>query len=130
MTNEKSTFNASGCRYGAGYGVIPSNKYWNAYGLKVTSNDTTNPSHDYMNKLKNQLNSGGYALVWLGFSQTYIGKSGTKWTGNIHWMAIIDYRNENGTDKICIADWRGITWVDIDEFSEKGVSIMLYINEK
>ena len=116
--------------YDAGYGVIPSNKYWNAYGLKVTSNDTTNPSHDYMNKLKNQLNSGGYALVWLGFSQTYIGKSGTKWTGNIHWMAIIDYRNENGTDKICIADWRGITWVDIDEFSEKGVSIMLYINEK
>lgn len=111
---------------GAIYGAIPT-KYWGAYNLKIDGYE--NPSN-YIPKLKAQLTSGGYALLWLNNGGTYIGKSGTVWTKQYHWVAIIDYKYENGVDKICVADWRGITWVDIDEFEIYGVAHAVYINEK
>ena len=113
---------------GAYFDAIPSNGYWNAYGLEVTSTSGTS-TNDYMNSLKNQLSSGGYALFWLNCGGTYYGKSGIQWTSQYHWIAIIDYKNENGTDKICVADWHGINWVDIDEFSSNGVAEIVYVNE-
>lgn len=110
------------------FDAIPSN-YWNKYNLKISSY-SGNKTSDYMSNLKAQLNSGGYAMFWLNNGGKYTGKSGTNWTSKYHWIAIIDYRSENGVDKICVADYRGITWVDIDEFSQNGVTNIVYINEK
>ena len=111
---------------GAIYGAIPTN-YWDAYNLKIDGYET--PSN-YIPRLREQLTSGGYALLWLNNGGTYIGKSGTVWTKQYHWIAIIDYKYENGTDKICVADWRGITWVNIDEFETYGVTRAVYVSEK
>lgn len=109
--------------------AIPSNsRYWNKYGLQITYSSTTK-THNYMYDLREQLASGGYAMFWIRNGGVYTGKSGTVWTKNMHWIAVIDYKNEGGTDKICIADWRGITWVDIDEFAANGVTYTVYVNE-
>ena len=122
--------NTTNSKYdGAYFSAIPSNNYWNQYGLKVTSTNG-NLTKDYMASLKSQLTSGGYALFWLNCGGEYYGKSGIKWTSKYHWIAILDYKNENGTDKICIGDWRGLNWVDIDEFSNKGITYSVFVNEK
>lgn len=113
------------------YGAIPGqgSSYWSKYGLDVTSYES-NPS-DYESKLEKQLISGGYALLWLNNnSSAYFGKSGINWTKVYHWIAIIDYRNTSGADEICVADWRGITWVGIDEFETHGITHMVFVNEK
>lgn len=113
------------------YGVIPANgsPYWEKYGLKITyTEDNTN---DYMEKLKNQLMSGGYAMIWINNNESnYYGKSGTLWTTLYHWIAIIDYKQENGVEKMCIADWNGIRWVELDEFTTHGVNHLIFVNEK
>lgn len=116
---------------GSLYGAIPNDAaYWSSYGLTVSSQSDTK-NYNYMTSLKQQLISGGYALYWLNNDgKTYYGKSGTQWTSKYHWVAVIDYKEENGTGKICVADYRGITWVDIDEFKANGVRRMVYINEK
>ncbi|MCI9063793.1 MAG: hypothetical protein HFJ17_04255, partial [Clostridia bacterium] len=114
---------------GAYFGAIPSNSYWNSYGLQVTST-VGSTTRDYMTTLKNQLTSGGYALFWLNCGGSYYGKSGIKWTSQYHWIAILDYKNENGTDRICVGDWHGLNWVDIDEFSSNGVAEIVYVNER
>lgn len=115
---------------GSYYGAIPStSSYWQNYGLKVS--DWMQPGYNYQDKLQNQLTSGGYALLWLNHnSSTYRGKSGTVWTSLYHWVAVIDYAYEEDGFKICIADWRGITWVDISEFSTWGVTYMVFVNEQ
>ena len=115
---------------GAIYGAIPSNRaYWDYYGLEVTHYEQ--PGANYQTKLQQQILSGGYALLWINNNEsTYYGKSGTKWTSLYHWIAVIDHKYEDNVLKICIADWRGITWVTIDEFSTHGVTYMVFVNEK
>ena len=110
------------------YGAIPpnGNAYWNKYGLQITY--TEDYTYDYQERLREQLISGGYALIWINNnSSTYYGKSGTKWTSLYHWLAIIDY--DANSDKMCIADWRGITWVGIDEFETHGITHFVLVNE-
>lgn len=116
--------------------VIPNDShYFGKYGLHVELHSSSK-DYNYMESLKSQLKSGGYAMLWLkrtdGNSTTYIGKSGTQWTSKFHWIAVIDYKKEKEQDKICVADWRGITWVDIDEFAVYGVqySVYVYVNEQ
>lgn len=111
------------------YGAIPpqGSSYWEKYGLQITY--TEDNTYNYGEKLRSQLMSGGYALIWINNnSSTYYGKSGTKWTSLYHWLAIIDYDSEN--DKMCIADWRGVTWVGIDEFETHGITHFILVNEK
>lgn len=124
------------------YGAIPpqGSEYWERYGLAITSFER-NPS-DHVSKLRNQLSSGGYALLWIKDPNStdehrvsYYGKSGIKWTGSYHWVAVIDYKYDNGTDQMCIADYRGITWVELDEFEARngvkcGVAELVFVNEK
>ena len=110
------------------FGAIPSDSYWNQYGLTVTP--CQDPGYNYQQSLENQLISGGYAMVWLNNGGTYYGKSGIKWTSLYHWVAIIDIKEENGVKQMCVADWRGISWVGIDEFSTHGVTHMVFVNEK
>lgn len=113
------------------FGVIAGNSYWNKYGLKVTKTDNDLNLANYQEDLRNQLVSGGYAIIWLNNnSSTYYGKSGTKWTSKFHWIAIIDYKYENGKEQMAVADWRGITWVGLDEFTTNGVRHMVFVNEK
>ena len=112
------------------HGVIPGNSYWNKYGLQAMEVGTNN----YMTRLKEQLLTGGYAMIWINKSGTYIGKSGETWAtpyqgGNsIHWIAIVDHRENNGTFQMCTLDWRGQRWVDLDEFIW-GISKMVFVSE-
>ena len=86
-------------------------------------------------RTRNLTNKAGQIIETIEYSAnedifTNTGKSGTVWTKKYHWVAILDYRNINGKDEMCIADWRGITWVDIDEFSQNGISYWVFVNEK
>lgn len=112
------------------YSAIPSTaKYWSHYGLKVSHYEQ--PGMNYQTKLKEQLTSGGYALLWLNNNKsTYKGKSGIVWTKKYHWIAVIDYKQEGNTMKIAVADYSGINWVGLDEFSTHGVTNMVFISEK
>lgn len=113
------------------YGAISGSNYWNKYGLQVTKIDKDLNIENYQDELRNQLVSGGYAMIWLNNnSSTYYGKSGTKWTSLYHWVAIIDHRYSNGKEQMAVADWRGITWVGLDEFTTHGIKHMIFVNEK
>jgi len=113
------------------YGAISTNDYWNKYGLQITKIDKDLNIANYQGELRSQLVSGGYAMIWLNHNRsTYYGKSGTRWTSLYHWVAIIDYKYENGVEKMAVADWRGITWVGLDEFTTHGITHMLFVNEK
>lgn len=123
-----NTRNTYGGEY---YGVISGNNYWNRYGLQVTKIDKDLNIGNYQDELRNQLVSGGYAMIWLNHNNsTYYGKSGVKWTTLYHWVSIIDYKYENGVEKMAVADWRGITWVGLDEFTTHGIKHMIFVNEK
>lgn len=111
----------------AGDTIVPRNNFFNLYGLSLTSESGAMSVSQYSEILRNQLKSGGYAMVWVKGSP-YYGASGTKWTGEIHWLAILDYRVNNGREQIVIADWRGAGWYDIGEF-KNGISKIALINE-
>lgn len=108
--------------------IVAENNYWNLYGLELKGKkDMGYKTKDqYVPILREQLKSGGYAMIWLGFGRETFGESGTKWTKNIHWVAILDY-SEN-TDQIIIADWRGAKWYNITEF-QSGISGIALIDE-
>ena len=57
--------------------------------------------------IKNQLESGGYILYYLkGSKAGYkgLGKSGKDWAYSMHWITILDYRENNGQKEIYIGD--------------------------
>lgn len=111
----------------AGDTIVPQNNFFNLYGLYLASDSGGMGVSQYSEVLRNQLKSGGYAMVWLN-KGAYYGASGTKWTGQIHWVAILDYRTSGGQEQILIADWRGAGWYDIGEF-KNGISRIALINE-
>ena len=106
------------------FGVVPNTAvYWSDYGLRASrETDLSN----FQEKIKNQLVSGGYAMIWMSEGQGQ-GKT-TLWTTWIHWVAIVDYRTTNGNFEMCVLDARGVTWVPEDEF-QKGISCLIFINE-
>ncbi|MBQ6992634.1 MAG: hypothetical protein IJN50_07035 [Clostridia bacterium] len=107
-------------------------KYFNQYGLTSSRQNTNN----HVSALSAQLRSGGYALIHLKGNSGFIGESGTSWTKKIHWVSIIGYKNENGQEKIYVADPASSSrcdWYDIDEFenSKKGfVNYLYFVREK
>ena len=118
---------------------VPTDKYWNLYGLTRTEyKGTPTKAEKFVEIIREQLRKGGYIAVWVNTEGAgYRGKSNEGWTENIHWMAIIDYKVENGKEKIAIADARGVLWKDIDEFQspvvgldDGGVSAYALINEE
>lgn len=136
-TNESPTelINVMNMEYAAeGEPIIPS-KYFTLYGLERSSGfmgqmDVTS----YVTKLREQLRNGGYAVIWLNKGNNdsaipYPGKEEEQWTGDIHWVAILDFAVKDGQEKMVVADWRGAKWYDIDEF-QFGISNMAFISEK
>lgn len=112
---------------------VPSDKYFEQYGLKLDSTISDYKAvSEYPELIRNQLKMGGYAMVWINIndnSGVYYGKSGTKWTSLYHWVPILDYKVENGEEKILIADWRGAGWYSINEF-QYGLSEIVLISER
>ena len=115
----------------AGDTSVPGDLYWNLYGLTRTEYKYGFVSaDDFTEIIRKQLRKGGYIAVWVNSNNMgYIGASGEQWTKNIHWMAIIDYKIENGREKMCIADARGIRWCGLDEYCH-GISNYALIDEK
>lgn len=112
------------------FGAVPSSSaYWNHYGLEVT-NYYSYVGSDYINRLQEQMTSGGYALLWLNNGGTYTGKSGTVWTNLYHWIAILGIKTEDDQVKIAVSDsGRGNSgWYNIDEFTRYGVYYMVFVN--
>lgn len=112
-------------------GVIPSNKYWNQYGLEVTNPYAGNNTKEYQTALQAQLESGGYALIHLNDGGApYYGVSKTQWSVVQHWIAVLGIKYENGYTLIATStSGRGINgWVDINEFSNLGVTYMVFVN--
>ena len=123
--------------YGPSYfGAVPPERFFNKYGLKITSAQSGAPISNYQTQLREQLKSGGYAMLWLANppgagsngGNTYRGKSGTTWTSQYHWIPVLGYNSSN--DKMYIADWGRADWYDIDEFTIHGVTYMVFISEK
>lgn len=85
--------------------------------------------------IKKQLLGGGYILTYLkGSDAGHSGRSKyppyNKWAGTMHWVAIIDYKYENGKEWIYVTDsGHGHTgWHPINEFDGM-VHHTLFINE-
>ena len=111
----------------AGDTIVPRDNYWNLYGLSLVSDKLGGLSvEEYTSQLREHLQNGEYAMIWM--NHAYTGKSNTTWTGNIHWVAIIDYKVVNGKEKIVVADHRGAAWYDIDEF-QHGIARIAFIRE-
>ena len=106
--------------------------YFNRYGLTRSFQNKDN----HTSALSAQLRSGGYALIHVQGSSGFIGKSGIKWTKELHWVSIIGYRNENGKEKIYVADPASSSrcgWYDIDEFDNNKsgyVNYLIFVREK
>ena len=111
----------------AGDTIVPRNNFFNLYGLSLVSESLSMGVSQYSEVLRNHLTSGGYAMVWIK-GNPYNGASGIKWTGDVHWLAILDYRVNNGQEEIVIADWRGAGWYSIGEF-KNGISKIALISE-
>lgn len=98
--------------------IVPTNKhYWNLYGLDMYKDTQTGTKYyvEQQSDIIDNLKNGGYAMIWLNNGgRDYYGKSGEKWTKNIHWVAILEYNEES--QQILVADHRGAGWYDIDEF--------------
>lgn len=109
---------------------VPRDVFWNQYGLKLVSDVYKSYSvSEYTQILSENLSKGNYAMIWVQ-GKPYKGKSGKTWTGEIHWVAILDYKiGEDGNEKIAIADMSGAAWYDIDEFSS-GISRLAIISEE
>ena len=130
MNNDYNTYGPS---Y---YGAVPPEHFFNRYGLTIGNVESGSPISNYQTKLKQQLQSGGYAMIWLanppgpGSSggNHYYGKSGELWTTLYHWIPILAYDSSN--NKIYIADYRGAAWYGLDEFETHGITYLVFINEK
>lgn len=102
------------------HGAIPSNKYWNLYGLELTNAYAGEKTMEYADALEEQLNAGGYALIWVNANgEPFVGKSGTKWSSDLyHWVAILGIKYEEGKCLIAVSTSGsgGNSWFSIDEF--------------
>lgn len=122
------TINTNKARYK--WDSVPTDNYFNSYGLKLDETKVGNVSaNDTATLLRKQLSKGGYAMIWLNNGGTYIGKSGKTWTSKYHWVAVVDYRMENGNEQIMVLDWHGGAWYSIDEF-QYGIADYALISEK
>ncbi len=124
------------------------NNVYNMTGLTYADQPSMKDSQNrlYTDKLKAQLLNGGYAIIynkghWMGYDG--IGKSGTKWAGAAHWVAILGYREIeiDGTiqEQMFVSDpgWGNSGWWPIDEFNYNGsntsrgiVDWVIFVNEK
>ena len=104
--------------------------YFNKYGLTRSFQNKEN----HTSALSAQLRSGGYALIHC--KNNFKGKSGTKWSNAMHWLAIIGYRNEGGKEQIYVTDpaiKNNCKWVDIDEFDKNKsgyINYLIFVREK
>lgn len=85
-------------------------------------------------KIKNQIQSGGYVIIYLKGSKaghSGVSNYGRKWASSMHWVAILGYKVEDGQEKIFVSDsGHGNTgWWPIDEFNGM-VSNVLFVNLK
>lgn len=95
------------------------NKFFNEYGLKASVTTTSNTSK-ISSTVKEVLPKGGCVSIRFN-SYTKVDKDKRVWTNSGHWIAILGYKNENGKEKMFIADpgHRGNQgWYDLDYFSE------------
>jgi len=127
LIQEIDKFAAGGIPYGAN-----GETYFNKYGLTRSFQNKEN----HTSALSAQLRSGGYALIHVKGNSGFIGKSGTKWTNELHWVSIIGYRNDNGKEQIYVADPASSArcgWYDIDEFDNNKsgfVNYLIFVREK
>lgn len=126
--------NINACGDGIPFTTSKGNQFFNQYGLEISPQNTNN----HVAALSAQLRSGGYAMIHVKKSNEggFVGKSGKKWTSNMHWVSIIGYKNENGTEEIYIADPNNdklTGWFDIDEFEKNQsgfVNYLIFVSEK
>lgn len=83
--------------------------------------------------IRRQLQSGGYILPYLkgrDKSATGYSKYGNYWAKSMHWVAILDYKVENGEELIFVSDsgHNQTGWHPIDEFDGM-IDHTLFINE-
>lgn len=123
--------NINACGDGIPFTTSKGNHFFNQYGLKITPQNTNN----HVAALSAQLRSGGYAMIHVKGPSGFEGKD-RKWTSNMHWVSIIGYKNQDGIEKIYIADPNndeGTGWFDIDEFEKKlsgFVNYLIFVSEK
>lgn len=89
--------------------------FFDKYGLDMRKNE-----YPYsIENMRTILTQRKYIAIW--FDGPAKGKSGATYSGgvnNVHWIAILGYKYENGKEQIFISDpgWESSGWKDIDEF--------------
>lgn len=85
-----------------GNGLLPAYapEYFKKYGLTI---ERGKAEMDYRPAIRAQLQSGGYAIIYITRSN-YYGKSGQKWASSAHWLAILGYRQNNNREEIFVSD--------------------------
>lgn len=95
------------------------NKFFNEYGLKASVTTTSNTSK-IVSTVKEVLPKGGCVSIRFN-DYTKVDEDERVWTNSGHWIAILGYKNENGKEKMFIADpgHRGNQgWYSLDYFSK------------
>ena len=83
--------------------------------------------------IRTLLMNGQYIAVWLkAYGTPVYGASGHKYTSLYHWVAILGYRNNNGTEEIFISNStggeKGCGWKNINEFEVCKNNIVYFNN--
>lgn len=87
--------------------------FFSRYGLKAEVNKCAYS----MENIRQIISRGGYIALYFVNGPVY-GKSGAQYAGEIHWIAILGYRNSENGEEIFVSDsgWGSSGWKSIDEF--------------
>ena len=108
--------------------------FYNKYNLTCTDKGLTSKHTFAPNKIKEQIQSGGYVILYVrgeNHGEDGISKYGRDWATAAHWVAILGYRELNMTGEIFVSDsGHGNTgWVPVDEFDGITASVV-FVDEK
>lgn len=125
---------------GIGYKTGPTNAYFSKFGLSASVREVNNNYDTVKSDIITSLENG--SLVMFDLSQSGVrGASGQKWTGQRHWVAILDKRVTNdGSYEIFVSDsghggsvanhGYGEGWYKVDEFNGLKVARVTTITPK
>ena len=123
-----------------GYDSDATKDYFDKFGLSSSVKEVNTKYETIKNDILKDLQDG--KMVMFDLSEPNVkGASGQKWTGNRHWLAILDIREGENGPEIFISDSAqggtisnkanlGAGWYSIDEFDGKKIKMITTVSPK